>query len=136
MKLEFKRWFWGVVVVIVALGIISSMIAMFSMIELLTSFKILFGGAYMLFLPGFILSYIFLSKTKNPKEKSKKKGTLTWLERIALSIGISILLVPVVVFYLGLIGVEINVLNSFLTTSGIIVLCVGILIYELWKRKK
>ena len=134
MDNKFKSLFWKVLVVLVGLCVISSMIAMFSMIELLTSFKFVFGSVYFLFLPGFILSYIFLNKTK--KHDSKDKGTLTWLERIALSLGISILLVPVVVFYLSLIGVELNMLNSFITTTIIILICLGILIYELLKKGK
>ncbi len=134
MKKRIKKWIWTVGGSIFVLVFISLCIAMFSMVEISTSFKIVFGGAYILFLPGFILSYIFLSKTK--KHNSKKKGALTWPERIALSIGISILLVPVVVFYLSLIGVEVNFLNSFITTSVIIFVCVGILVYEIKKRKR
>jgi uncharacterized membrane protein len=136
MNKKVKPLFWTVLVVLVGLGIISSMIAMFSMIELLSGFKIVFGGAYFLFLPGFIISYIFFKRTKDPKANVKKKGVLTWLERVALSIGISLVLVPVVVFYLSLIGIQVNIFNSFLTTLGIILICTVILIYQVFKKGK
>ena len=136
MNNKFKSLFWTVLVVLVGLCIISSMIAMFSMVELLSGFKIVFGGVYFLFLPGFIISFIFFKKTKDPKATLKKKGVLTWLERVALSIGISLVLVPVVVFYLSLIGIEVNIFNSFLTTLGIILVCGAILAYQFLKKKK
>jgi len=57
---------------------------------------------------------------------------MIWIERIALSFALSIAVVPLVVFYLNLIGVKINLLNSFLTILGIIAVSLGILY---WKGK-
>jgi hypothetical protein len=73
------------------------------------SAQIVFGSVYALFLPGFILSFIFF--------RNKEIETL---ERIALSFALSITIVPLVVFYLNLIGMKINTINVFLTILCII----------------
>ena len=55
-------------------------------------------------------------KELEEKEKSEKaeKGSIDWLERIALSFALSIAIVPLVIFYLNLAGLRITALNSFL----------------------
>ncbi len=134
MNKDIKKWFWSAGGVVFILAFISLAIAMFSMIELSTSFRIVFGSVYVLFLPGFILSYVFFLETT--KNEDNKKGTINWLERIALSFGLSIAIVPLVVFYLNLIGLAINLMNSFLTILGIIVICILLLILKKRKNKK
>lgn len=74
---------------------------------LIDSARIVFGSVYVLFLPGFIISFIFFKE-------------LEILERTALSLALSIAVVPLVVFYLNLIGIRINALNVFLIVLGII----------------
>lgn len=55
----------------------------------------------MLFLPGFAWSFVFF-----------KKDEIDWIERIALSFGLSIAIVPLVVFWLNyFLGVKVNFLN-------------------------
>ena len=136
MDRELGRYFWGTIVIVIALALISSMIAMFSMVEFLASFRIVFGSVYVLFLPGFVISYIFFSKThKHGEKKYSTKGSIDWIERIALSFGLSIAIVPLMVFYLNLIGVGINLLNSFLTILGILFISTGILMYKKKRRK-
>ncbi|MGE0793446.1 MAG: DUF1616 domain-containing protein [Candidatus Woesearchaeota archaeon] len=66
----------------------------------LSSFRIVFGSVYVLFIPGFIISYLFFSKKE-----------IDSLERIALSFALSISVIPLLVFYLNLIGMRINALN-------------------------
>jgi len=53
------------------------------------------------------------------------------IKRFALSIAI----VPLTVFYLNLIGIKINLLNSFLTILGIIVISIVALWLRLRKEK-
>ena len=137
-----KRIITGIVVIAI-LALISVSIGIFSSLEYLESFRIVFGSVYVLFLPGFVISYIFFPKTKEfdsddrkkgkNGEDEKDKGSIDWIERIALSFALSIAVVPLVVFYLNLIGLKINLLNSFLTILGIIVISSGILV---WKNKK
>ena len=119
---------------VIALAVISVLIGALSSLGYLESFRIVFGSIYVLFLPGLIVSYIFFPETKEFDEKKEGKdngkGAIDWIERIALSFALSIAIVPLVVFYLNLLGVRINLLNSFLTILGIIAISIGILIYR------
>ena len=112
----------------IILFLISSLIGIFSSLSFLESLRIIFGSVYVLFLPGFIISYLFFPKTK--EFESKEKGAIDWIERIALSFALSIAIVPLAVFYLNLIGIKINLLNSFLTILGIIIISLVILDYK------
>ena len=125
-----------VIVFVVLLSLISVLIGYFSDLGMIESFRVVFGSVYVLFLPGFIISFIFFPKTKKfDEEKNVKEesGAIDWIERIALSFALSIAIVPLAVFYLNLIGLKINVLNSSLTILGIIVISLGIFY---WKGKK
>ena len=108
----------GIIITILTLIIISAAIGFFSNLNYLESFRIIFGSVYVLFLPGFIFTYVFFPKTKETKEK----GSIDWIERIALSFALSIAVVPLIIFYLNLAGIPINTLNSFLTILGIIII--------------
>lgn len=105
--------------VIGALALISAILGF--IMGFLQSFRIVFGSVYVLFLPGFIISFIFFKKTEE----------IDWLERIALSFALSIAIVPLVVFYLNLAGIKINLLNTSLIILGIIIASLIIL-----KRKE
>ncbi len=61
----------------------------------------MFGSIFVLFLPGLAWSYLFFNRNE-----------IDWIERIALSFGLSIALVPLTVFWLNYIfKVKINLLN-------------------------
>lgn len=126
-----------VLIAILALNIFSAILSLFTNLSYFESLRIIFGSIYVLFLPGFIISYIFFPKTREfesgEDKKNKKTDAVDWIERIALSFALSIAIVPLVVFYLNLIGLKINLLNSFLTILGIIIISSLILI---WKAKK
>ncbi|MDP2729991.1 MAG: DUF1616 domain-containing protein [Dehalococcoidales bacterium] len=86
-----------------------------SVLEVLRMF---FGGLFVLFLPGFAWSYVFFAK-KN----------IDWIERAALSFGISIALVPLAVFWLNwLFHTKITLLNTSLTVFGLILIA-GVCIF-------
>lgn len=95
-------------------------------IGFLESFRIVFGSVFVLFLPGFIITFIFFNKTNE----------IDWLERIALSFALSIAIVPLVVFYLNLAGIKINLLNTSLIILGIIAVSLVILNFRLKKSRK
>jgi uncharacterized membrane protein len=63
-------------------------ITLFTLIITLFSgfFRILFGLPYVLFVPGYLLTTVFFPKTDNPDS----------LTRIALSVGLSIIIVPLI----------------------------------------
>ena len=64
--------------------------------------RMIFGSIIVLFLPGFVLTWVFF-----PKETE-----MDWIERIVLAFGLSIAVVPLLMFYLNsLFGIEINIQN-------------------------
>jgi len=79
-------------------------------LSLSESFRLVFGSAFMLFLPGFVLTWIFWDK-----------GEISHLERFMLSLVFSIAIVPLFVFLLNKIGILITTLNIFIIVSGIII---------------
>jgi hypothetical protein len=115
-------YFLGILLTIFILNLISAFVTIFTDISYLESLRIVFGSIYVLFLPGFILTFIFFPKTRPFEDNEKEKGSIDWIERIALSFALSIAIVPLAVFYLNLIGLKINLLNSFLTILGIIII--------------
>jgi len=117
-----------ILAIILLLIAISFIIPLFTSLSILSSLRIVFGSIYVLFIPGFIISYIFFPRTmefegkKENEDKEGKKHSVDLIERIALSFALSIAIVPLAVFYLNLIGIKINTLNSFLTILGIIII--------------
>src|SRR3989344_3454333 len=106
----------------VVLGLfLISIILSFTSLSLLQSLRISFGGVFVLFLPGYVITELYL------KERDV-------IEKITLSFALSIAVVPLTVFYLNKIGMKINTLNSFLTILGIIV--ITIIIYLIKKAKE
>lgn len=74
--------------------------------------RIVFGGLFVLFIPGLAWSYVFFLRKKTD-----------WIERVALSFGLSIALVPLSVFWLNwLFDMEITLLNISLTVCGLVVI--------------
>lgn len=107
---------WGVAA-IAALLIISIALTPTTKLTFLESLRIVFGSVYILFLPGYLITYIFF-----------KQKEIDHLERIALGFALSIAIVPLVIFYLSLIGLKINLVNSAITVLGIIIVTLIILI--------
>lgn len=142
MKTKHRVYLRNSLILVVSLLIISLLISLLTSTSYVEALRIVFGSIYVLFLPGFIISFIFFPKTRafEDKEKDKEKGekrekgAIDWIERIALSFALSIAIVPLVVFYLNLIGIKINLLNSFLTILGIIIISFIILFIKKEKR--
>lgn len=77
--------------------------------SILDILRIFFGSVFVLFVPGFAWSYVFFAK-KN----------IDWIERVALSFGLSIALVPLTIFWLNwLFQVKITLLNTSLIVCGL-----------------
>ena len=78
--------------------------------------RLVIGGFLVLFVPGFVWSWVFFDKKE-----------IDWLERIALSFGLSIALVPMTVFALNrLFGVLITTLNVVGILAGLIIVGLGL----------
>ncbi len=81
-------------------------------IPLLQYFRIIAGSVYVLFLPGFILTYVFFGRRE-----------IDAIERIALSFGLSIAVVPLAIFSLNQVfNMSITTFSSVAVIGGIIVL--------------
>lgn len=133
-----KHKFLTAFIIAASLFIIAAILQLFTSLSLLEALRIIFGSVYVLFLPGFIISFIFFPKNhpfeENKKNEEKEKGSIDLIERIALSFALSIAIVPLAVFYLNLIGLRINLLNSSLTILGIIIIAIIILTIRIRKN--
>lgn len=127
MSNEFKKWFIGIIGITIILVILFLILPFFASLNYLTSFRVVFGSIYVLFLPGFIMTFIFFPKTMAFENKEDRHIEIDWLERIALSFSLSVAIVPIFVFYLTIIGIKISVFNVFLTVL-IIMLLSGIIL--------
>lgn len=85
--------------------------------------RIIFGSIFILFLPGYFITLSFF-----------KTQEIDQLERFALSFAFSISVIPLLTFYLNLIGVKISDLNVFFITLWVIVFNL-IYIFVQWKKK-
>ncbi len=123
-----------IAVPIFVLLLISIILNFFTSLSFFESLRIVFGSVFVLFLPGLIISYIFFPKTKSfdsdktNDEKDGKSQGIDWIERIALSFALSISVIPLVVFYLNLVGVKINTLNVFFIVLGVMLISAVILV--------
>lgn len=90
--------------------------------SLVSSFRIVFGSVYSLFLPGYLVSHAILNKKE-----------IDLLERFAVSFALSISIVPLIVFYLNLIGLKVSTLNSVFTILGVSI--VSIVIIQMRQKK-
>ncbi len=102
-----------ILITIATLAIVTIILTL-TKLTFLESLRITLGTPYVLFLPGYIISFIFFKK-------------IDIIERIALSFALSIAIVPLIIFYLNLIGMPINLWSSVLTIAGIIIISLIIL---------
>jgi len=78
--------------------------------EIIELLSIPIGALFVLFLPGYAWSFVFF-----------KKGEIDLIERIALSFGLSIAIVPLVVFWLNwLLKIRINIVTVTAVILGLI----------------
>jgi len=84
--------------------------------------QIIFGLSLTLFIPGYALSWAFFPKKKE----------MELVERIVLSFGLSISVVPLAVFYMNkLFGQAISLVNNLV----VILLITGLAVFA-WKKRK
>lgn len=133
MNKGLRRWSLGIMYVFLGMIAISLILYFFASQTFISSLRIVFGSVYVLFLPGFVISYIFFPKTKEFDKEDRDQGSIDWIERIALSFALSIAIVPLAVFYLNLIGIKISMINSAISILGIILFAAGIMF---WKNRK
>ena len=77
------------------------------------------GAIITLFIPGFIWSYVFFSQTRRVTDENDKEIDI--LERIAISVGLSLVLVPLTLFILNYI---IDIRIDLVSTLGVLLVVV------------
>lgn len=83
--------------------------------------RLIFGSVYVLFLPGFVLTFLFFENTE-----------IDGLERLALGIAFSVATVPLLTFLLSRLGIALNGQSIFL-----VILCFMIAsAMAIWVKKK
>lgn len=120
--MNWKKTLVSAGIAVIALTIISAALTLLK-IGFLQALRIVFGSTYVLFLPGFVLTYVFFKE-------------IDWIERIALSFALSIATVPLILFYLNKLGIKINLLSSTLTILGIIIVGIGIKVLLIRKNRE
>ncbi len=94
--------------------------------SMLEGLRLFFGALFILFLPGFVWSFIFLNKK-----------SIDWVARIAISFGLSIAIVPATVFWLHwLLHLRISTLNVGLIAGALTILpacCLFLKRTSLWR---
>ncbi len=73
------------------------------------------GVIYILFLPGFCLSFVFFGRS-----------SVDIIERLGLSFALSVAAVPLLAFYLNLAGIKIALGSIILEVASIIITSLGI----------
>ncbi|MBU0467127.1 MAG: DUF1616 domain-containing protein [Nanoarchaeota archaeon] len=147
----FRNVIWTIFI-LVGLEIVSLLVGLFSSLGYGESFRVVFGSVFVLFLPGWVWTFVFFGgKGLRARGGGFSKGAdgfggcvgsgfsgerekqgIDIIERVALSFALSIAIVPLAMFYLNLIGLSINALNSFLVVLGIVIIGIGVV----WFRKK
>lgn len=124
---KINKKFGITIVITLVLLLISINLFFLASMTFLQSLRVVFGSVYLLFLPGFLVSFIFFPQTR----KFEKGGEgIDWLERLALSIALSIAIVPLAVYYLHLIGMRISALSTFFTVLGICIISAGFIYWR------
>lgn len=99
---------WIGILVLCLISLVSLLI--FSSMGLIEILRIVFGSVFVLFLPGYVITFLFFDD-------------IDVLEKIALSFALSIAIVPLITFYLNfLFGLKITGLNVFITIIGLIII--------------
>ena len=98
-------------IITITLAAITLILTFLTQLTFLEALRITLGTPYVLFLPGYIISFFFFKKDK-----------IEVIERIALSFALSIAIVPLAIFYLNLIRMKINLISSSLTIAAIIII--------------
>ncbi len=90
--------------------------------SILDGFRVFFGSLFVLFVPGLAWSYVFFPRRE-----------IDWIERLAISFGLSIALVSLSVFWLNwLLHVKITLLNTSLLLWGL----TGVALLFVWARRQ
>lgn len=136
--MKIRNYIISILAFLIILSIIAGILGFW--LGFVSSFRIIFGIIFVLFIPGFVWSYVFFEMRKsadsNTKNAEIKDTAIDWIERITLSIALSLALVPLTIFFLNKIGVKIDLLNVILEIFGVIILGIIIIFTKKYLRIK
>jgi len=106
------------------IGVIFASLLMFSLIltiwlPFLQALRLIFGIVLLFFIPGF-----FISEVAFPRDSSNKSHQIDWIERIVLSVALSISTVGPLVYLFNQFGISISTRNILFEIFGLILLLV------------
>jgi uncharacterized membrane protein len=82
------------------------------------------AAVYLLFLPGYFVSFLFFAR-----------GTIDVIERVALSFALSVAIVPLLVFYLNLLGIKIRTWTVVAEVAFVIITAIVVsLLTKKWEK--
>jgi len=105
-KILYNDFIMGTMIIIIFLFLASMTVGFF--VTFKDGFKFVFGSAYVFFFPGFLISFIVFPD---------RKYCYYFLERIVLSVTLSISTVTLFVFYFNLLGGKILFINIIYIVS-------------------
>jgi uncharacterized membrane protein len=82
------------------------------------------GAIYIFFIPGFVISFLFFAR-----------GAIEIIERVALSFALSVAIVPLLVFYLNLLGIKIRTWTVIAEVAFVIITAIVVsLLTKKWEK--
>jgi len=110
----YESWLKYLLLAVLILSVISLILCIW--LPIWQSFRIIFGVILVLFMPGFVWSWVFW--------KSKE---LDIIERFTLSLALSIAIVPLFIFLLNKVGFKINLINSIVEIISLLLTAIVVL---------
>ncbi len=143
--MKIKTLLYSILVFLAVLSIVALIMSFW--LGVASSFRLVFGILYILFIPGLIWSYVFFSSADSTlisnadntlikNTDNKKVEGIDSIERIILSVALSLALVPLVIFFINKIGVKINLISVVLEVLGIILIGMTILVVKYFLDRK
>jgi uncharacterized membrane protein len=78
-------------------------------VDIITNFLQILGIVYVVFLPGYCMSFLFFARS-----------AINSIERFAFSIALTIAVVPIIIYYLNLIGIKVSKYSIIIEVSILI----------------
>lgn len=94
------------------------------MTDFLSLYSLVSISLIVLFVPGFFLSFLFFDR-----------GNIDVIERIALSFALSIAVIPLIVFYVSLLGSTIQVGTVLFAISIILWIAISVFAWQIVRRR-
>lgn len=108
MKFPFQRTIF--IPFLILAGLVVCALILSFQVPIQKAFRFVFGLFYLLFLPGFVWSFVLF-----------RKDHIDFIERIGLSLCLSLVTIPMILILLNIAGIKITLLSIILEVAGFIV---------------